>query len=360
MKTRKLLAGVTVAAAVLAGGPAFADALSDLLTSQGPGPATIGFSDYEAFGNLGPGPALQVGSTNYGVLEVRSITVNGNGVFSPSPSAYLVGVYSGITVTSIGNGGLETGNSGGVFSIYDVTSAELGSVGLNINTLFSQGTSGYTAGCVANTQCYNGITNVGATDVLNYALVPGADLINPADTLQATINGTSFPPTGEASGYGVITGGADAGVFAKGGLYNLNRHVGGPEPRRRIFCPNGSNSGQCVTTVGNWSGQKALTPCKRLFPNPVRWRSSEARCCRSAFSDPGAKRRTTPPRKTIFVVSSPRRGHLPPPSFRATRKAKLSNTRGLMGSTAHTRFKVSHDRRCGKACSRRSLGLTLD
>jgi hypothetical protein len=266
MKSRKLLAGITVAAAVLAGGPAFADAIGDLLTSQGPGPATIGFSDYEAFGNLGPGPALQVGSTNYGVLDVRSVTVNGNGVFSPSPSAYLVGVFSGITVTSIGNGGLETGNSGGVFSIYDVTSAELASVGLNINTLFSQGTSGYTAGCVANTQCYNGITNVGGTDVLNFALVPGADLVNPADTLQATINGTSFPPTGEASGYGVVTGGTDAGLFAKGG-FTTAIGTSADLSLADEFCPNGSNSGQCVTTVGNWVDE-SFDPVQAAIPEP--------------------------------------------------------------------------------------------
>jgi hypothetical protein len=178
-----------------------------------------------------------------------------------------VGVFSGIRVTSIGAGGLETGNSGGVFSLYEVTSAELSSAGLNINTLFSQGTGGYTGGCVADTQCYNGITNVGATDVLNFELVPGADLTNPADTLQATINGTSVPPTGEASGYGVITGGVDAGVFATGGFTTAI----GTSADLSIadeFCPNGSKSGQCVTTVGNWVDESFDPVQAAVVPEP--------------------------------------------------------------------------------------------
>jgi hypothetical protein len=254
MKFRYSLGAALLAAPLLAGGPAFAGPVD--LTSTGSGPASIDFHNFESFGNLTSGGDLQVGSTNFGTFEVTAITVNGTSVFAPGPGAFLVGVFSGISVASISGSApnLNTGNSGGTFSIFEVTAAQLlATGGLTIANLFTQGTGGYSIpGCAVDEQCYNGITNVvGAKDFLNFSLVPGADAAG--DTLSASVTATSVPPTGSATGFGDITGGSEAGLFAKGSFVTgVGTHA--DLSLADEFCPNGSG-GQCNSTVGNWSDE---------------------------------------------------------------------------------------------------------
>jgi hypothetical protein len=155
----------------------------------------------------------------------------------------LVGVFNGITVSSItpNGGGFVTGNSGGTFSIYAVSALPN----------FGQGTAGYGAGgCAVGGACYNGITNVGGTLVLQFNLVPGIDAAG--DTLQASINATTVPVTGSASAYGDVTGGSLASEFLTGGfetalgtfadLFFLDD-----------FCPNPAVASSCGGHVGNWA-----------------------------------------------------------------------------------------------------------
>jgi hypothetical protein len=191
------------------------------------GPITIKFENYESFTNpAGPVP----GSSNFGVFAITSILGGGNILYQApigAPSAanpLIVGVFSGIQVTgSSGAPPTETTyNTGGVFSLYDDTSQLFGTGGIA-----GQGIAGYAAaGCAVNTQCYNGITNKGYDNILNLALVPGADsstapaTTGTGDGVTSTIVGTvtvASPLTGGASGYADITGGSDASEFGTGG-----------------------------------------------------------------------------------------------------------------------------------------------
>lgn len=248
MFLRKVL-GVAAIASVVMAGHARADLID--LTTPGGGTAIIDFHNYESFTNQ-----LNIGSQNYGTFQVTAITVNGNNVFAPSSGAYLVGVFNGITVASVSGSApnINVGNTGGTFNIWQVSSAQLGTVGQTIGTLFAQGTGGYAAaggGCAIAMLCYNGITNVGGTDYLNFNLVPGADAAG--DTLAATLTTNSFPPTGSANGYGDITGGAGATQFTTG---NYLTSVGtfADVTFSDEFCPNGS-SGRCIPAIGNWDDQ---------------------------------------------------------------------------------------------------------
>jgi hypothetical protein len=254
-----------VAAPFILGGPAKADIID--LTAGGGGSVQIKFNNYESFGNLGPGGTLQVGSTNFGVFEVTSIVQNGGSLFSAPPLTgpgstgdYIIGVFSGITVSSISgvSPNLNTGNSGGVFNFYEVTQAELSSGGFNphniLSSVFGQGTGGYAAaggGCTTNAQCYNGITNVGAADFLNFKLVPGANAAG--DTLSVQLNTTSVPVTGSANGFGDITGGVGAPQFTTG-TFTTGIGTKADVSFADEFCPNGSG-GQCTPGVGNWSNE---------------------------------------------------------------------------------------------------------
>lgn len=274
MKFRYQLGPILVAAPLLLGGPAFADVLN--LTSDGGGPIQIKFNDFESFGNLGPSGAIQVGTTNFGVFEVTSITESGASLYSaPSTSSsgdYILGVFNGITVTGIGGSGtnFNTGNSGGVFDFYEVSKAELTSHGLGANniyaSIFGQGTGGYAAagaGCSVNSLCYHGITDVGATDYLNFRLVPGADAAG--DTLAASVNTTIVPITGSAGGYGDITGGAAIGQFVSG-TFTTGIGTKADVHFADEFCPNGSG-GQCTPGVGNWQ-QESYDPANAVVPEP--------------------------------------------------------------------------------------------
>lgn len=256
----RLAMGLIGAAALLGGSHAHATTVD---FSGGGGPATLDFSNYESFGNLNNGQ-IQVGTTNYGTFEVTAATVAGNGIYTPSSTGYLVGVFSGITVASIGNGGTTTGNSGGTFSIYLVTAAELATKGLTIGNLFAQGTGGYAAGgCSVNTQCYNGITNVGGTDIINFDLVPGGDAAG--DTLVANINATSVPLTGSATAFADITGGVDADEFLKD-VYTTAIGTKADLNISDEFCPGGSG-GRCVK-VGDWSDDSFDPVTGNVVPEP--------------------------------------------------------------------------------------------
>jgi hypothetical protein len=273
MKFRYPLGAMLLVAPLLLGGSAFADVID--LTTDGGGSILIKFNNFESFGNLSSSGALQVGTTNFGVFEVTNITKNGASLYSaPSTSSsgdYILGVFNGITVTSVGGSGtnLNTGNSGGVFGFYEVSKADLTSHGLNANNIYSsifgQGTGGYAAaGCSVNTPCYHGITDVGATDYLNLSLVPGADAAG--DTLAASLSTTSVPVTGSAGGYGDITGGAADTQFVKG-TFTTGVGTKADVHFADEFCPNGSG-GQCTPHVGNWQ-QESFDPANAtVVPEP--------------------------------------------------------------------------------------------
>jgi hypothetical protein len=261
MNFRFLLAAGCVVAPLLASAPAFAT--PDL---SGGGLALIKFNNFESFGNLGAGGVIQPGSTNFGTLQVTSIQVNGVNVLQPTD--FLVGVFSGITVQTISGAppNVNTTNSGGTFSIFEVTAAELATKGLTIGTLFKQGTNGYgNAGCAVNTQCYNGITNIGGTDILDFALVPGADA--GGSTLVASLNAATVPPTGSATGFADITGGTLAGDFKKDVFVTA---IGSLADLRIAdeFCPNGGVA--CgVGPTGNWANQSFDPVVSQLVPEPT-------------------------------------------------------------------------------------------
>lgn len=206
MKLRHLLAGTAGAAALLVGGSAFASAIF----GNASGTINIKFANYESFGNLSSSGNLQVGSTNYGVFEVTSVdSTSGTPIWSSGQNGqYLVGIFNGITVTSItpSSTGFVTGNSGGTFELYEVSSLPN----------FSAGTGGY-CGSGVGSLCYNGISNTG-TPVLTFNLVPGADSLNPSDTFQATVAGTTVPVSGSSLSYADVTGGSEASEFTTGGF----------------------------------------------------------------------------------------------------------------------------------------------
>jgi hypothetical protein len=215
------------------------------------GTVNLKFQDFETFltpsgGIVSSGSPLAVGDQNVGVFDITSInTPTGQTFFSSGgANGYLVGVFNGITVTSTTP--TSTGNSGGTFQIYQVSSLPN----------FSQGTGGYTAaGCAVGSLCYNGITNAGGTLVLSFNLVPGIDTAG--DTLLTSLTSATVPPTGTASGYGDITGGSDASLFGRGGFTTA---LGTPADAFLLddFCPNPTTSGApaCngVTSpgIGNW------------------------------------------------------------------------------------------------------------
>jgi len=254
MKLSHLLCGAAMATAALWGVPANAAAIN---LDGYVGSLAIDFHNYESFGNLGPNNSLQVGSTNYGVFNILGITAQQNSgsisagqtIWTPGGSnGYLVGVFSGITVTSITGSGttFHTGNSGGTFEIYQVSSFPS----------FSQGTAGYTTGgcTVVGGTCYNGITNVsGHTNpILTAKLIAGADTTNPLDTLYSTESTTTVPLSGSATGFLDITGGTDAYEFGRDGY---NTATGGLADLTLLdnFCTNAAGCSGATNPIGNWN-----------------------------------------------------------------------------------------------------------
>lgn len=213
---RNLLGGASLAALCVIGTSAAMASPIDLGGYSGP--IQIKFNDFESFTGTG---GLAVSNSNYGILQITSILdKNGNQIYSAptvsqvsATNPLILGVFSGIHVGSV-NPILSSAeaNTPGAFSFYDVTQA-----GTGFGTIAAQGSAGYTGiGCSVNSQCYNGITNMGYDNILNFSLVQGASSTDPLSFLHAEI--TTFSPlVGEASGFGDITGGSDAAQFIKGG-----------------------------------------------------------------------------------------------------------------------------------------------
>lgn len=247
---RHLIAGAFVAAAVAGGGSAIA---SPVNLNGYTGPVTVKFTNYESFTN-----GLNPGSQNYGIFEVTDFLGSGNtplyslppGGVATSSNPLYIGVFSGITVTSNSGGSTPTTqNQGGTFSIYEVT----GSPGLTTwSSIFSQGSGGYTAaGCLVNTQCYNGITNKGYANILNFDLVPGATNNDPTSTLQASITALN-PLSGSAQGFADVTGGTDQNFFVKNGFTTAL----GTKSDLRIqdtFCSNSDPNCTAGVTGTDWA-----------------------------------------------------------------------------------------------------------
>ncbi|HTV45040.1 MAG TPA: PEP-CTERM sorting domain-containing protein [Stellaceae bacterium] len=237
MNVPKLLAGTAIAAALLWSGGANA-AFIDF--GGYTGLALIKFQNYESFNTT----SIGVGSQNFGVVEVTSIqdpTTGANIWTQGGSNGYLSAVFNGITVASVTAtaGGFNTTNTGGTFELWQTAA----------NFDPSQGTGGYTAaGCTVGGLCYNGITNAGGTDVLNFNLVPGTTT-DPTNTLSAFITTETLPTSGNAEGFADITGGTDAPQFGTGGfttdIANADLHF------LDNFCGNGQ-SGCGGPTSSNW------------------------------------------------------------------------------------------------------------
>jgi hypothetical protein len=237
MTSRQLLAG-TVLATTLLWGVAASASLIDL--GGYTGPIQFKFQNYESFTSTTIAPGVM----NFGVVGVTSITdpVHNTVLWSQGKSGqFLSAVFNGITVSTVTpiTGGFRTTNAGGTFHLFlDGTNFDPG-----------QGTLGYTAGgCAVGGLCYNGITNVGGTDILDFNLVPGTTA-DPANTLDATVTSTTMPISGHAEGFADITGGADAAEFGRGGFTTLFA----PADIHFLddFCANGQ-SGCVGPTASDW------------------------------------------------------------------------------------------------------------
>ncbi len=213
MKSRNLLAGTAAAALTLGAslGSALAVPIDPLAGYSGP--YTAQFYNYELFGNLNSGQ-LQTGSTNFGIFDVTQISGGLTQLFNGSSGYYLLGVFDGITVTSISGsvGSIRTENSGGTFALYELPSST------NLATVLSAGASAFTpyngTTCTNLAGCYPLITGAG-TLVATWNLVGGAD--STGATVQANISTTSVPVSGStAESYANITGGLFGPQFGEG------------------------------------------------------------------------------------------------------------------------------------------------
>lgn len=245
MDIRKLLAGTAVATTLLMGGvlPASADIISDIVNSSGGGDINIKFQNWENFTS----PTIAPGTQNFGVFEITSVNAaTGPQLWSSGQGGFLVGIFNGITVSSVtpdpALGGFVTQNTGGTFNIYQVPTLPN----------FSQVTAGYTAGgCAIGGLCYHGISDAGGTMILSFNLAAGAGHADLTSTLQASISGQTVPLTGTASGFGRVTGGTDAPAFITGGFLTAALTSADLE-FQDDFC--GSGPG-CITLGWNESSQ---------------------------------------------------------------------------------------------------------
>jgi hypothetical protein len=243
------LAGVVTAAGFLAA-PAAAD-LTFLDDYKGP------IAIHSTKGQLTT--TLAVGDQNFGVFSITSISAAaaygpitpGEDIWTPSATnGQLVGVFNAVTVSRITPtlpSGYQTGNTGGVFEVFNLPDTDFPN--------FTQGTSGYTkGGCTAlNTLCYNGVTNVAGftTPILTLDLIPGADTVNPSETLQATVSTTTIPTTGSAAGWLDITGGSDASQFGRDG-FTTATDTSADMSLVDDFCANAKGCSGETGRVGNW------------------------------------------------------------------------------------------------------------
>lgn len=260
MDYRKLL-GI-VGAAALAIGMAGSAMATEIPLGGYDGPISIKFNNLEAFTGDG---TLAVGNSNYGILQVTTILDNSNNIIwsapiNPSASTPLiVGVFSGITIGSI-TGNYAEANSAGVFSFYLDTTTKFGNIA-------SQGTSGYTTGGCSgvNTQCYNGITNQGFDNILNFQLVPGASSNDTASYLESVVTSTN-PLIGGAYGYANVTGGSAQAQFRTG-----TQLTAAGTPADLFIQDNYCASGQsyCNNLTGGWTLGSQDPVSTSVVPEPA-------------------------------------------------------------------------------------------
>lgn len=256
---RNLLGGASVAALLVVGASA-ANATPIPLGGY-TGQIQIIFNDVENFTGSG---SLAVSNSNYGLLQVSSIIDGSGNIIYQAPLAVnisdstplIVGLFSGIHVGSVTTdaGGTPISaeaDTAGSFSLYRDTTT-------TFSNIAGQGTSGYTlGGCASiNTQCYNGLTNAGFENILNYSLVQGAVASDTSSYLHATI--ASYQPlVGTASAYGKITGGTDASQFAKNG-YTTYAGLSADISFKDSFCSAGqadiTTGGTCTSSPVDSSG----------------------------------------------------------------------------------------------------------
>jgi hypothetical protein len=243
------------------------------------GPIAIKFNSLESFidpsGNLAT--SIGVGDQNFGVFSISAITAQaafgpiapGEVIWSPSASnGNLVGIFDDVLVTRVtpitSPSGFQTGNTGGNFAIYNLPFADFPN--------FSQGTNGYlTGGCTAlNTLCYNTLTNVAGstTPILTTDLIPGADTVNPSETLEVTATTTTIPASGSALGWMDITGGSDAAQFGRAGFTTA---IGTPADMSLFddFCANGPMCGGQTAAIGNWQQADFDPVGAAVIPEPT-------------------------------------------------------------------------------------------
>lgn len=175
------------------------------------GPIEIKFQNYEAFTGDG---TISPGNQNFGVISVTSIE-GGPGFNTTLWAAgapgdgYISGVFDDILVTSTtGTPQAGTGSAtGGNLSLF----------ASNTNFDPTQGLGGYSIpSCAPNQLCYNGITNVGADNILNLVFASGIDPTNSSTTLVSTFDLTSTIPDSVAAGYLDIVSGTDTAQFQTG------------------------------------------------------------------------------------------------------------------------------------------------
>lgn len=180
---------------------------------------------YESFTS-----GLTVGSQNFGVIKVTSINDGGgsNTIWADGDAgAEIIGVFSGITINQIngpiGLGGtFEIASSGGTASFFINPAGSFAAV-----NGFQQGIGGYAAaggGCVLNTNCYNGVSNVvGGGAFLDVSWVAGVlDNINNNSTVFGTFSAGTLPARGDAAGFLSVTGGPYADMFDTDGFTFTN------------------------------------------------------------------------------------------------------------------------------------------
>lgn len=174
------------------------------------GQFSVKLTGYESFS----GDPFANGTQNFGVLRITGIyTLDGDPLWVQGQGgAEITGVFSGITVNGAASSAadLKLNATGGSAKFFINPVGSLTGTGG-----FAQGLSGYAqAGCLANTNCYDGISNVaGGGSFLDVSYVPG---INPGITVSGALT-DSDPLTGTATGYLEITGGAYKDMFDTNG-----------------------------------------------------------------------------------------------------------------------------------------------
>jgi hypothetical protein len=224
-----------VAAALLSAAPVQAAPSLGLLDTFN-GPVEIKFTNWESFTN-----GLTIGSENYGILSIETINdpLTNTALWQKGQGGvFLTGIFYGITVSSVSDDGLSAQATGGTIKIYFNTS----------NLTPGLGTAGYTSGaCAGSTDysCYDGIT--GGELALELELASGI-VADPDVTLAATFTDDEFPPTGKASAYYNVVGGALASKFDTD---TIDTPFGTRDLfAQNDFCPNGVPS--CGVQVGDW------------------------------------------------------------------------------------------------------------